>query len=301
MPDKTTMEFQGKDIADAISKACKALKASQEDLDIEVLTTGTTGIFGLMKQKARLRVSLKKEYRQEPEKPEKTAKAEKTEKPARPNKKQKKPAKRQEKPSPTKVEESRKTAPVKETPAVQEKAKPAAPPEPVSDELLEQVKKDLSHILELVGWPSEIKISADMDTVNVQIEGDYVKAIIDQNGKVLDSLQYVIRKMVSQKFPGKATISLDAGNFRENRLQELKELALKLAEEAKETSKTRSISSLNPSERRVVHVALQDDKEIRSRRVGDGLFKKVLIYKPGSKGKKSSSRRRKGPRKGNNR
>jgi spoIIIJ-associated protein len=44
-------------------------------------------------------------------------------------------------------------------------------------------------------------------------------------------------------------------------------------------------------------VALQDDKEIRSRSVGDGLFKKVLIYKPGSKGKKPSSRRRKGPRK----
>jgi len=284
MPDNTTKEFQGKDIADAISKACKALNVSQENLDIEVLTTGTTGIFGLMKQKARLRVSLKKEYRDKP-----TGRSKKAKAPARPAKQ----------PAAAKVEETLETAPAEEAQTVQEMAEVDAPA-PVSSELLDQVKKDLGQILELIGFPSEIEISGDMDTVNVQIAGNYVKEIIDQNGKVLDSLQYVLRKMAGQKFPGKTTISVDAGNFRESRLQELKELGLKLAEEAKKTGKTRSITSLNPSERRVVHVALQDDKEIRSRSVGDGLFKKVLIYKPGSKGKKPSSRRRKGPRKPNN-
>ena len=285
MPDNTTKEFQGKDIADAISKACKALKVPQENLDIEVLTTGTTGIFGLMKQKTRLRVSLKKEYRDKT-----TGRKKKAEAPARPVKQ----------PAAPKVEETFETAPVEEAPTAQERAEVAAPA-PVSSELLAQLKKDLGQILELIGFPSEIEISGDMDTVDVQIGGNYIKEIIDQNGKVLDSLQYVLRKMAAQKFPGKTTISLDAGNFRESRLQELKELGLKLAEEAKKTGKTRSITSLNPAERRVVHVALQDDKEIRSRSVGDGLFKKVLIYKPGSKGKKPSSRRRKGPRKSNNR
>jgi spoIIIJ-associated protein len=280
------MEFQGKDIADAISKACKALNASQEDLDIEVLSTGTTGIFGLLKQKTRLRVSLKKERRDTP-----AGKGKKTKRPARPK----------EQPAAAKVEETIETAPAPtgEAPSVQEKAEAAAPV-PASSDLLDQAKKDLGRILELMGCPSEIVVSSDMDTVDIQIQGDYVKEIIDQNGKILDSLQYILRKMISQKYSEKATISIDAGSFREKRVKELKELALKLAEEAKQTDKTRSISSLNPSERRVVHVALQDDKEIRSRSVGDGLFKKVLIYKPGSKGKKPSSRRRKGPRKRTN-
>lgn len=284
MAHDNTMEFQGKDIADAISKACKALNASQEDLDIEVLSTGTTGIFGLLKQKTRLRVSLKKERRDTP-----AGKGKKTKRPARPK----------EQPAAAKVEETIETAPTGEAPSVQERAEAVAPV-PVSSDLLDQAKKDLGHILELMGCPSEIVVSSDMDTVDIQIQGDYVKEIIDQNGKVLDSLQYILRKIISQKYSEKATISIDAGNFRKNRVKELKELGLKLAEEAKQTGKTRSISSLNPSERRVVHVALQDDKEIRSRSVGDGLFKKVLIYKPGSKGKNPSSRRRKGPRKRTN-
>jgi spoIIIJ-associated protein len=280
------MEFQGKDIADAISKACKALKVSQEDLDIEVLTTGTTGIFGLMKQKARLRVSLKKELR---------------DKPVRKKKREKAPVRRQEQPAAVKEGDAgepepmaQETAPAREKEAVTVSA-------PVSDELLEQAKEDLGHILEMMGCPSEVAASSDMDAVDIQIKGDYVKEITNQNGKILDSLQYLLRKIISQKFQEKATISIDADNFREKRIEELKELGLKLAEEAKKTGKTRSISSLNPSERRVVHVTLQDDKDIRSRSVGDGLFKKVLIYKPGSKNKKTSSRRRKGPRKGNNR
>jgi spoIIIJ-associated protein len=279
------MEFEGKDIADAISKACKALNASQEDLDIKVLTTGTTGIFGLMKQKARLRVSLKQEHR---------------DKPARKKRKEKRPVKRQEQPAAANVEEAGKPEPMVQEAAPVRGKKPESVSVAASDELMAQAKRDLAHILELVGCPSEIEVSNDMDAVDIQIQGDHVKEIIDQNGKILDSLQYILRKIISQKYPEKATISIDAGNFREKRIEELKELGLKLAAEAKKTGKTRSISSLNPAERRVVHVTLQDDKEIRSRSVGDGLFKKVLIYKPGSKGKKPSSRRRKGPRKVNN-
>jgi len=286
MPDNTTKEFQGKDIADAISKACKAFKVSQENLDIEVLTTGTTGVFGLMKQKARLRVSLKKEFR---------------DKPPRKNKKEKRPAKREERPAAAKAEKTREPEPLVNEAAPAREREAVNVSAPVSEELLAQAKKDLHHMLELMGCPSEVLVSSELDTVDMQIEGDHVKEITDQNGKILDSLQYILRKVISQKYSEKATISIDAGNFREKRIEELKELGLKLAEEAKKTGKTRSISSLNPSERRIVHVTLQDDKEIRSRSVGDGLFKKVLIYKPGSKGKKPPSRRRKGPKKGNNR
>jgi spoIIIJ-associated protein len=66
-----------------------------------------------------------------------------------------------------------------------------------------------------------------------------------------------------------------------------------LAELVKADGKTQAIPPLNPSERRVVHVALQDDKDIRSRSVGDGLFKKILIYKPG-KGKRTGTNKRGG-------
>ncbi|PKN15596.1 MAG: hypothetical protein CVU68_13940 [Deltaproteobacteria bacterium HGW-Deltaproteobacteria-3] len=73
---------------------------------------------------------------------------------------------------------------------------------------------------------------------------------------------------------------------------ELQARALRLAQEVKETGKTRTIPAINPAERRMVHMALQDDTEIRSRSVGEGLFKKVLIYLPG-KGRRRAPRKKK--------
>jgi len=279
------MEFEGRDIAEAISKACKALHVSQENLDIEVLTTGTSGIFGLCRQKARLRVSVKKEDNLTAEK--------KSKRPTRPKIDQPKIA---EKKKVTAAGQKKK----------EEKAEPAAKPKKVAEELegdfqvgedlLSEVETDLARLLDLMQFPSDVTVSSDREYVTALIQGQYVNEIVDQNGKLLDSLQYLLRKMIGKKYSEKAIISLDAGDFRAARSEELKQLGLELAAEVKKSGKTRSIPSLNPSERRVVHLALQDDKDVRSRSVGEGLFKKVLIYRPGSKGRKGPARKKKGAR-----
>ena len=280
------MEFEGKDVADAISKACKSLNVSQENLDIEVLTTGTSGIFGLCRQKTRLRVAIKEEdSRIAEERSSKNETGPKSEKPKVTDKKKKVSA-------PDKKKEVRPES----SEQVQAVDKEAGKDFQLNKGLLAQIEVDLSRMLELMGFPSEVAVSSERENVTAQIKGEYVNEIIGEKGRILDSLQYLLRKMIGKNFSEKAIISLDAGDFRANRDEELKQQGLKLAAEVKKSGKTRSILSLNPYERRIIHIALQDDKDIRSRSVGEGLFKKVLIYRPG-KGKKGSARRRKGGRK----
>jgi len=285
MPLDKKNEFEGKDVADAISKACKSLNVSQENLDIEVLTTGTSGIFGLCRQKTRLRVSVKKEFSQKAE--EKS--------PERPAKLKSEKVKTVEKKKKALSGEKKKEDRPKSSARVQDKDKEPQKDFQLSGDLLTQVEADLSRLLELMASPSEVSVSSSQENVNVLIKGEHVDEIVAENGKILDSLQYLLRKMIGKSFTEKAIITLDAGDFRAKRNEELKQLGLQLAAEVKKSDTTRSIPSLNPSERRVVHIALQDDKDIRSRSVGEGLFKKVLIYRPG-KGKKRPPRRRKGPR-----
>jgi spoIIIJ-associated protein len=286
MPLHKKMEFEGKDVAEAISLACKTLNVPQENLDIEVLTTGTAGIFGLCRQKARLRVTVKKEY------------SEKTEVkvPRKPGKARGEKEKAGEKKGEAPVKEKKtavKSQPPEKTPeAVEEDRKDFI----VGEELLADLKTDLERILEYMNYPSSVSVSSDKENVVAQIQGEFVNEIVEQNGKVLDSLQYVLRKISGKKYSEKVIISLDAGNFRAARNEELQQLSLELAAEVKKSGKTRSIPSLNPSERRVVHLTLQDDKDVRSRSVGEGLFKKVLIYRPGAKGRKGPARKRKGSR-----
>ena len=286
MPSHKKKEFEGKDVADAISKACKALNVSQENLDIEVLSTGTSGIFGLCRQKTRLRVAVKEEYLRKVE-------GKRPQKPARP-KDEKVKAVEKKKSAPPR-EKKKKDKPEPSAKKVQDIAQEPKKDIQLGADLLAQVEADLVRLLELMNFSSEVSVSSDQENVTVLIKGEHVAEIVKENGKILDSLQYLLRKMIGKRFTEKAIISLDAGDYRAARNEELKQLGLQYAAEVKKSGKTRSIPSLNPSERRVVHIALQDDKEIRSRSVGEGLFKKVLIYPPG-KGRKGPSRRRKGNR-----
>ena len=283
------MEFEGKDVADAISKACKSLNVSQENLDIEVLTTGSSGIFGLCRQKTRLRVAIKQDDSQiNAEKPPKKESRPKTEKAKLAEKKKRVPAPEE------KQEDKAQTTPTTQVEPEKEQEKEPEKDVQLDPSLLTQVETDLKRMLEMMNFPSEVIVTSDRENVTAQIKGQYVDEIVGDKGKILDSLQYLLRKMIGKNFPEKAIISLDAGDFRANRDEELRQLGLKLAAEVKKKGRTRSIPSLNPYERRIIHIALQDDKDIRSRSVGEGLFKKVLIYRPGKSRKGPAKKRKSG-------
>jgi spoIIIJ-associated protein len=142
-----------------------------------------------------------------------------------------------------------------------------------------------------MGFPSTLEIEATGQSVACTLRGEFEENLTGPDGKVLDSLQYLLRKIVSRKVPERLRISINVGDFREKRLEELKIKAVEMAAQVKEDGKTQVLPALNPGERRVIHMILQEDKEIRSRSVGDGLFKKILIYKPG-KGNRPGGRKR---------
>ncbi len=287
-------DFYGKEVAETIKKACEEFNVPQEDLDIEVIETGSTGIFGLIRKKTHIRAAVKVERdREEVKAPEKEPAA---------KEKEKEPVKKE----PVKeVPESAKEVPESVQPkkdTVAEESDAADGDTPVeeiqlSEEDVDSISRELSQILDLMGYPAKVLIEADGNAVSCTIESELEEVLIGKDGKTLDSMQYLLRKMIARRIPHRLRLSVDVGNYRERRREELKVKAVELAAQVKKDGKTQVIPALSPSERRVVHMTLQSDKEIRSRSVGDGLFKKILIYKPG-KGKKGGGRKYSRGRKG---
>lgn len=295
-------DFYGTDISEVIEQACKDLGASREDLDIEVLETGSAGIFGLCKKKAHIRVQRKI--------------IGSVVQPTASNLSSSQPVEKyiveSSASSASKVDEELSGVALSEGLAVSivkssekgdsvddeqeiepEEFEEETPLEPPSAENLAAIQADLHQLLTLMGLPSEVQVVFEQNTVQCNISGMHEAHIVGAEGRTLDSLQYLLRKMVSRHLPDRIMLALNAGDFRERRTEELKVRAVELAAQVKEDGKTQAIAALNPSERRVVHMALQEDKEVRSRSVGEGLFKKVLIYKPG-KNRRPVSRKRRG-------
>ncbi|MGL1930763.1 MAG: Jag N-terminal domain-containing protein [Desulfotalea sp.] len=257
---KNENEFFGKEITDAIKSACEKYNVGQEKLDIEIISTGSAGIiFGLGKKKAHIRAVLKE--KSNPEIVENKVTKDKV-------------VKKSVSPSKHNEEFTDRSAIVTS----------------VSPENIVLVEKETLKILELMQFPAKVSSTTEGGTINCVINTDHDDELTAQDGKILDSLQYIVRKIVVKKIEERVRINLDVNDFRNRRLEMLKVKAVELATQVKEDGKTQVITSLNPSERRVIHIILQEDKEIRSRSVGDGLFKKILIYKPG-KGNRGGRKR----------
>ncbi len=301
-------DFYGKEVALAIKNACDTLGVAQEKLEIEVVETGTTGIFGLIRKKAHIRVLVKPDNEETDVFAVENFLSTDSEIDRKPE-----PIK----PAPVKPEKVKhaavKPVKVKSQPAVDTKDAEVVSDQDqgqdtiddddddmpmakdtgveVSPESLEIVKTEILQLVELMGFPATVVMETVGQSVTCTLRGEFEENLTGVDGKVLDSLQYILRKIISRKVPERLRISLNVGDFREKRLDDLKVRAVELAAQVKEDGKTQVLPALNPSERRVIHMILQEDNDIRSRSVGDGLFKKILIYKPG-KGNKPTGRKR---------
>ncbi|MBM9511410.1 Jag N-terminal domain-containing protein [Desulfogranum marinum] len=297
-------DFFGKDITDVIDQACKEFATTQDNLEIEILETGSAGIFGLCRKQAHIRVKEKTQQEKVEPRPVEQEPVADTKPEGQENAALAGDARHEQKEDDS--AESAKTTNTanddveikKEIPSAKGGGRGATESaemsyEEPSQEALDAIQATISEMLSLMKFPSQVDVTFEGNTVTCNINGEYEEDIIGSEGRTLDSLQYLIRKMMLQSLPDRFLLSLNAGDFRQRRAEDLKQRAVELAEKVKEDGKTQAIPALNPSERRIVHMILQEDKGIRSRSVGDGLFKKVLIYKPG-KGRRSGSRKKRG-------
>lgn len=271
MPTKKK-EYKGKNIDEAIAAACSDLKSRQDELDVEVVSAGSAGIFGLCKKKAIILASRRARSHNTPEAIHPVG--------VQPS------AKPRHHPRSNRDNDRPRDKPKRDAVSRPDGAALPAP----SPEVINEIKELLTEILRLMDFQPEISMSAVGNKLTAHIVAhNNPEEIIGRDGSTLDALQYLMRKIITQKFPEKINLNLDAGNYREDRQKELEALALEMATKVKETGKSQIISALNPAERRIVHVALQDDSGIRSASIGEGLFKKVRISLPGQGRKRSGS------------
>ena len=120
------------------------------------------------------------------------------------------------------------------------------------------------------------------DTVTVSLDGPDANILADDDGRVLEALQYLISKMTSRLLTDNVRVLIDAGGHREKRDQAIRDRALEAAKEAKESGRKVRLEPLSPYERRVVHILLKEFEGLRTYSIGRGYLKRVTIEPDGA-------------------
>lgn len=152
----------------------------------------------------------------------------------------------------------------------------------ISADLQEQAREAtvfLQRLLELMGEQATIEPadSDDPETLELNIKGDGSGILIGRHGQTLDALEYMVNRLLARKVKDAAPISIDTESYRARRRRLLQRMALSKGEQAKREHVSVMIDPMPPRDRRIVHLALQDDPMITTRSTGDGFMRAIEI------------------------
>jgi spoIIIJ-associated protein len=217
-----SVEIEAKTADDAIQKACDELGVSREDLEVEVLASGSSGFLGLGAKNAKIRATVK---------------------------------------------EKQVPRPVAARP----------PAMPTDNQVAETAKKILQDLLRLLEMEATVDLEEDSERILLNIRGDGSGLLIGRKGQTLDAMEYLINKIVHKDAEDKKRIVVDTENYRFRREDSLVKLAQRLGEKAKRLGRPVTISPMSAHDRRIVHLALEEDRSLRTWSTGTGLYRKVII------------------------
>ncbi|MBL8034265.1 MAG: KH domain-containing protein [Leptospiraceae bacterium] len=139
----------------------------------------------------------------------------------------------------------------------------------------------ISTLLGHMGYSVSVKDYRNVEEgkLMVDLESEFAGYIIGKHGRTLEALQFMTNLIVEKITGEQPKILLDIENYRERRAQHLMEIARKTGDYVIKTGKSRLLDPLNPYERRLVHMALQDNENVKTESEGNGVYKRVRVFR----------------------
>ena len=137
----------------------------------------------------------------------------------------------------------------------------------------------LESILQTMGVESrmEVRTLNDGEEIHFLIESDENALLIGREGRTLIGLQYLLRNYLAIFVDGHQIISLDIGNYHENRKRQLEILATKTAKEVAKTGISVKLDPMNAYDRRIVHTKLSEWRDVYTESEGEGENRRLVI------------------------
>ena len=136
----------------------------------------------------------------------------------------------------------------------------------------------LQHILRYMNIHATVQVrSNDPLTLNIHGIHENLGLLIGRRGETLAALQLLVSLIVGHRTKHRMRIIIDAENYRERREENLRSLALRVAQQVRNYRRSIALEAMPPHERRIVHIALSESKDISTESIGEGEARRVVI------------------------
>jgi len=136
----------------------------------------------------------------------------------------------------------------------------------------------LQHILRYMNIHASVQVRSTGPLVlNIQGMHENLGLLIGRRGETLAALQLLVNLVVRHRTKRRMRIVVDAENYRLRREENLRSLALRVAQQVRSYHRSIALEAMPPNERRIVHIALADYTDISTESIGEGDERRVVI------------------------
>lgn len=276
-----------KTLDDAITEALVQLGVTSDRLEYDVIEKGSPGFLGIGMKQAVIRAWRKEEPKEESvdEIAEELIKeavptditldTKEEKEPKKPKKENKEPKKAAQKSGKKEIKkEQKKEAKPEEKTESRHETELAK----VEDATIKECEIFLQNVLQAMHMEVELCSKVDEEgALSIEMKGDNMGILIGKRGQTLDSLQYLTNRVANKMQAGYVRVKLDTEDYRERRKETLENLARNIAHKVKRTRKPVTLEPMNPYERRIIHSALQGDKNVTTHSEGEEPYRRVVV------------------------
>ncbi|AMP21253.1 hypothetical protein AZF37_08950 [endosymbiont 'TC1' of Trimyema compressum] len=220
------MNFKGKTVEEAITAALESLNVTEGELDITIVQEPVKGLLGLIGNKeAQIEVTLKETPISSLLEDEKVVK-----------------------------KETVKNVENNKMPLTEEDRQ----------RKIEKGTGFLKEVLDTLEYPVEYFIRDEGEFIRIDIRGKNVGNLIGKRGETLYAFQYLVNLAANRNDDNSLKFIIDIEDFRKRREKTLDALANRLAKKVVETRKPVSLEPMNPLERKVIHMSLQEHEFVET-------------------------------------
>jgi spoIIIJ-associated protein len=278
---RANLEIIAPSVDEAIEKGLSELGLPQSSVDVEILDSGSKGLFGLGNRQARIRLTIKAgatseisaSFRSEGGAGEPQIK----------------------------VPQAVETGEINEIPVVSGTSTPFdseseqmervrgdqdewIEEEEQSDRILQIAQETVQELIEKMkikarltvryGEPEDPK---DRVPLLVDIRGDDLSILIGPKAETLNALQYIVALIIGKEIGHSVPLVVDVEGYRARRSQQIRQLARRMAEQAVRTGRRQVLEPMPAGERRLVHIELRENPEVTTESIGEEPRRKVTI------------------------
>jgi len=155
--------------------------------------------------------------------------------------------------------------------------------ETVSEEELNTIKGELekfiSEFLYRIDETFKYEIKVESSNIIINVTGEKSGLLIGYRGDTLNSIQNILNTIANKNTKSKVRVFLNIDNYKEKREKSLEDLAIKVSKTVLRNNKSITLEPMNSYERKIIHSALQNVKNITTHSIGEEPNRRIVIEK----------------------